>query len=260
MFPGVLRVTGLLLGSWGALTACVRERTLFDQSAADGGDAGATSSGLGSGKAGIGGKGPGAPGVPWDATSCVAALSQGKLGDACIGAFKCSASSSCCQSAALCEGGQLSLKSSCDECVASCTGDADCGLGRVCEAYECRDCRSGACPPSWLSVTRNGCPVCVPPSACKSAKDPSCGEGRACVAGLTCLPGCKGDPACCFGNQCAPIACETPELGDCLVVGCPAGSTCNVVAEAAACSCDAVNGKWSCDEPPTNTCVPDDKL
>jgi hypothetical protein len=260
MFGRAARAAGFLLGSCCAL-ACVRERTLFEQTRPSGGEAGAEAGGsTGSvGSSGFGGKAA-LPGSPWDSASCVAALSQGKTGDACVGVFKCSATSSCCQIVGLCEAGQFALKSGCDECVASCTGDADCGDGRVCEAYECRDCPSGPCPPTWLSVSRNGCPVCVPPSECKTHKDPSCADGQDCVAGLSCLPGCKDDPACCFGNQCAALGCQTPESADCLVVGCPAGSACQVAGKPVTCTCDELNGKWSCDQPPLNSCVVDDKL
>lgn len=263
MFGRTPRAPCLLLGAALALGACVREHTVFER-AGNGGEAGAAADGgvgatLGVGASGFGGKAPGGPDKPWDEASCLAALSQGKTGDACVGLFKCSATANCCQIVAVCEGAPLSVKSSCDDCVASCTGDADCGFGRLCEAYECRNCPTGPCPPTWLSISRNGCSVCVPPSECKMNKDGSCAEGEACVAGLSCLPGCKGDPACCFGNRCAPVKCQSPHNADCLEVGCPAGSTCKVVSEAVACKCDATSGEWSCEQPVLNTCIADDK-
>lgn len=254
------RTAGLVLACAGALAGCVRERALFEELSAAGTEADDGSNAGDGGAPAVGGKGNGGANVIWEAATCVAALSQGKNGDACVGGFKCSANANCCEIAAVCEANQLALKSACDVCSVSCTGDADCGAGRLCEAYECRDCRAGACPASWLTVVRNGCSVCVPPSQCNSGKGASCAGEQICVAGLSCLPGCKGDPACCFGNQCAPASCATPpDAADCLDVGCPAGMTCHVVAEAATCSCDAVIGKWSCEQPPLNSCVVDDK-
>lgn len=248
----------------GALSvACVRERTLFEKASAGASEMGAGGDPIGAGAqpgAGGGGKAAGDPGAPWDERSCVTALSQGKTGEPCVETLKCSASSGCCQIQAWCEGGQLQLANNCDACAASCTGDADCGPSRVCEAYQCRDCPKEACPLDWISVIRNGCSVCVPPSQCKATGDPRCAQGQACLAGLSCLPGCKGDPACCFGNQCAPASCASLEGLDCAVVGCPAGETCKVVGEPAACACDAKSGKWACDAQPINSCSVPQKL
>jgi hypothetical protein len=246
-------------------SACVREHTLFEQGedggAGTGGQAGSEASptaGKGSADGGTpnaGGTGPGAPGAPWDEKSCVAALSLGKAGDACVASFKCTATTGCCQVIALCDAGVLGIQNNCDACVASCTSDGDCGPGRLCDAYECQECTKEACPPTWTSVNRNGCAVCVPPNQCKSEKDPACVDGQICVAGLACLPGCKGDLACCFGNQCAPLSCAPPDTVDCLIVGCAPGSTCKVAGDAVSCACDVKTSKWSCAEPPKNFCV-----
>jgi len=255
-----------LLGMGTVLSVgCVQEGTLFQSTAGAAGNseenAGATGSGepgmgFGAGAAGSSGKGPGTAGPVWTEAKCVTALSQGKTGEFCSSPFKCSATSGCCQVVASCEGGLLAVKSACNDCAASCTVDADCGFGRLCEAYHCRDCSKEPCPPTWIVASRNGCSVCVPPSECHLEQDPACGTGQICVAGLTCLPGCKSDPACCFGNQCALAGCGPLDAADCLVVGCAPLSMCKVASEAMPCTCDGKSGKWVCEKPPINTCIP----
>ena len=265
----------------GSLGACVRERTLFEDSGEGGGQAGdrgasGAAGGAGdssanagaasaAGMAGVASAGAmpiseaGASGstLPaWNEKTCVAALSAGKTGDPCVDSFKCTATSNCCQIVGYCQSGALSLQNTCDVCITTCTTDADCGAGRLCDNYECRDCPGDACPENWNTVIRNSCKVCVPPNQCKDKAGADCDAGQICVAGLSCLSGCKDDPACCFGNQCADAVCGPPEGVDCLSVGCAAGSFCKVAGPAVACACNVKIGKWSCATPPVNSCAP----
>lgn len=242
-----------LLVALASVSACVREHTLFEAPGSTGGAAGAASEGDGN----AGGDLPGTTVGPWTEKTCLQALGQGQTGDPCLGPFSCSGTVQCCQYVAGCKADQLVVTESCDGCVAKCTSDGDCDNGRICEAYECIDCPKDECPATWSPITRNGCNVCVPPNRCKAPSgDPACGDGQVCVAGLSCLSGCKGDLACCAGNQCTSSACTTLEGADCLTVGCPAGSTCKIVGDAVDCKCDDQAGKWTCASPPVNVCVP----
>lgn len=260
----------------GLLPACVREHTLFDDlgsagatagnaAGAGGGIAGASSGANAGGadatgkagaqsanEAGASGAGP----VPWEEKTCVAALSSGKTGEACVSTFKCSATSGCCQIIGFCDGKTLTVQSDCGLCISICSADGDCGAGKLCENYECHECSKDACPDGWNNVIRNGCTVCVPPNQCKESSDPTCGSDQACVAGLSCLSGCKEDPTCCFGNRCAAAACGPPDNVDCLLVGCRPGTFCKVAGPAADCACDPKVGKWLCSTPPVNLCAP----
>ena len=264
----------LLLAALSAsLAGCVRERTLFDDASpgqAGTSGAGTTDGGAGARPANEGGAlGAGASGAPsagappaneagtgaapWEEKTCIAALSLGKSGDPCVDTFKCTATTECCGVTGFCTGGELTIQNGCGLCTTACTTDADCGAGRLCDGYACRDCPSDACPDDWQVVIRNSCKVCVPPTECKEKG--GCAVGEICVAGSSCLPNCKGDPACCFGNQCADAACGPPDGVDCLLVGCPPGSFCKVAGPAVECSCDVKTGKWSCASPPSNACV-----
>jgi hypothetical protein len=246
---------------------CVREHTLFEAQAEGGsagsaGTAGASGTTSDAGAAGNSGStSGGAPGqagstgasAPWTKASCVAALSAGKTGDACVAPFQCSAMADCCQINAYCKADTLVLESACDRCATSCSADSDCGPGALCENYQCLPCPADPCPASWLPVVRNGCSVCVPKSQCKSDQD--CSGGQICSAGFSCLPGCKNDPGCCFGNQCATAACGPPIGVDCLLVGCPPGSLCKAGTDAAACKCDPQLNQWTCSPKPSNLCI-----
>ena len=250
----------------GFTSACVREHTLFetDPSATgpsgEAGDNGGTTSPGGNGTSAGGGTEPenggatnATTGAPWVKATCVAALSAGKIGDACSGAFSCSATFDCCQVGVTCKAEQLYVQNACDQCATSCTVDADCAAGQLCEAYQCVVCPSDPCPDSWNTVDRNGCAVCVPKNQCK--EDLDCGADQKCLPGASCLSGCKSDPACCFGNQCVPTICEPPKEADCVVVGCAAGSACKATSPAVECSCDAKLGTWSCTGTIVNSCV-----
>ncbi len=257
----------------GSLAACVREHTLFDEaSAGQSGTTGTTgtsgtSDGGAAGSAGGGTNDPGtsgaensgAPGTtqtPWDEAHCVEALSAGKDGEACLDTFKCTATADCCQILGVCTSGSFTLQKSCDLCIKTCTTDADCGSGKLCDNYECHDCPAQECPDTWSLIIRSDCKVCVPPNECKEASGAGCPVGDVCIAGLTCLPSCKDDPACCFGNRCAPKECGPPKGVDCLLVGCPAGTSCKVAGPAANCACDPKLGTWSCTPDPQNQCAP----
>jgi len=270
------------------LTGCVREHTLFDSGAggqagqpngaagevkvADAGSppnlgqAGRTESAAGSpaaGMAGIAGaRGEagtaGTPSAAWTESTCEAALGQGKTGDPCLEVFKCTTTADCCETIASCDGSALNILNNCALCPTKCSADSDCGAKSLCENYQCRSCPSDPCPDTWATVLRNNCPVCVPPNKCKMAGDPVCGE-LICAPGLSCLPGCKDDPACCFGNQCVPRECPSLKAWDCLLVGCAAGSLCKVSGPASECKCYADSGTFVCPPPNgnsnNNTCV-----
>ena len=194
--------------------------------------------------------------VPWDEAHCVEALSAGTDGDPCADDFKCTATTDCCQIIGYCAGKTLSIQRTCNLCIKTCTTDADCGSGKLCDNYECHDCSSEACPDTWSTIIRSDCKVCVPPNECKDAAGTGCPDNEVCIAGLTCLSGCKGDPACCYGNRCAAKECSPPNNVDCLLVGCAAGTSCKVAGPAADCACDPKLGKWSCTPTPLNLCAP----
>ncbi len=227
--------------------ACVRPHTVFEEGA----EAGGGGMKVGEGGAGSGG-GPAPSMKPWDQETCVAALSNGKNGDACVAPLKCSAFFDCLQLDAACNEGALLIGMTDGVCSTSCSADSDCKAGQICEAYECQNCPSDVCWLGWSSIVRNACTVCVPPSQCKSDKE--CGDSSACFAGLSCLPGCKGDPLCCFGNQCALSECGSPPLDDCLKSGCVPGTFCAVTGEAQSCKCDPSAGKWLCSAESVNQC------
>ncbi|HKO49443.1 MAG TPA: hypothetical protein VJV79_17060, partial [Polyangiaceae bacterium] len=190
---------------------------------------------------------------PWTESSCEDALSAGKTGDPCVGNFKCSVTIDCCSILAYCEGSALTAQSNCTLCPVKCSADSDCGAKELCENYQCRSCPTQPCPETWSAVLRNGCPVCVPPSQCKQTGDPVCGE-LSCIAGFSCLPGCKSDPSCCFGNRCVEASCSILKELDCVVVGCFPGSICKVDGAAVECKCQPSSGTFSCTGTRRNSC------
>ncbi|MGC4086655.1 MAG: hypothetical protein QM756_01925 [Polyangiaceae bacterium] len=92
----------------------------------------------------------------------------------------------------------------------------------------------------------------MPPSECPG---PDCGADSYCYAGRTCLPNCPNDPNCCFGNVCSSPGCDKTANLDCDIVGCPDGSSCNVVDPGQVCSCQS--GRWLCSTGSRNACVAD---
>jgi hypothetical protein len=157
---------------FGAL-ACVREHTLFEDEASQGGVSGTNdmAGASGGGSVGMLAAGSGAAGdtrppkvLPWVKETCLAALSAGTMGDPCSGAFTCSATADCCQVNVICKGDMLTVQNACDKCVVPCSVDSDCSTRKLCEASQCVDCPVGPCPPNSKMVVRNACPVCVPPA------------------------------------------------------------------------------------------------
>jgi len=125
-----------------------------------------------------------------------------------------------------------------------CSGDLDCDEGAWCVGGRCAPCVEEPCREGWVSVPRNGCGWCVPPSEC--AEDADCTDGGLCSPGQACLPGCDPEePGCCHGNLCDVTGCGTVGL-DCAVVGCPDGRRCVGGGAAEECGCDVERGAWLC--------------
>lgn len=138
--------------------------------------------------------------------------------------------------------------------ASACSTDKQCPEQEWCRSGRCGPCPGAtSCPEGWVTVPRHGCDWCVPSSDCRS--DAECGDGR-CYPGRACLPGCEpGDPACCHGNLCDVEGCGGTESIDCLLVGCPEGSSCvgDGIAPAS-CGCDASTGAWLCSDASDRVC------
>lgn len=263
--PPSLPLNRALVCFWiGALATpgCVYDHQLLDRTGAGGSPAGAaTTSGTTSKSDGGGGSSANDGGTPntvptpqpWTEATCLTAVASGASGDPCSGDFKCSGSQDCCQTIAACTGEKLLVQKNCDACVTSCSADSDCKkTGQICENYECRECPQLGCPTGWSSILRNDCVVCVPPSQCKA--DVDCPGEETCFAGASCLPGCKEDPACCFGNLCGMPACGRPTNLDCTIIGCAPGTFCKAAEPPGECKCDTGFGKWICSTSTVSSC------
>jgi len=260
------RAGWLVSSYWLVGAACSREHVLFElgvggEAGQMPGEGGTKPGGTEQGGTEQGGTEQGGTSNPstttaWTEATCVAALSGGKTGDPCVGAFSCTGSVECCRTTANCKGEQLILETTCGLCTTACTSDSDCETGKLCENYQCRACPTEPCPKGWSTIFRNQCAFCVPPNECKDAGNSDCSPGLACLAGLTCLPGCKADPSCCFGNRCSDPQCSSATGEDCLVVGCSAGSFCKMAGAPSVCKCDPSGSGWICEGGSGNVCVP----
>lgn len=244
---------------WLALFAvsCVVDRQVLDQALQVGG----SSSGVG-GKAeppsppqggtenppGSGGSGGAMP-VFWG--DCLDAL-RGHDGDGCDPtAFPCQFQQGCTLRYAACQGDPavgfaLIVGTDTSQCSMACTTDGDCVAGNWCIAGTCQPCtKEEMCQPNWEVVDRNGCVMCAPRNQCKD--NSGCGMDETCMAGQTCLPGCRqNDPSCCYGNLCVNRACPPPDRLDCSIVGCALEARC-IASTPAKCFCGAPDYVWQCD-------------
>lgn len=154
-------------------------------------------------------------------------------------------------------------------CETTCEDDGDCAFGAEwCEDGACLPCPDfdcAACPPGFVSETRNGCSLCSCEPAPQCDDERPCPPNAVCVGVGACTDDCApGDVSCCESAICEPVTVEEcgPSPAGCVETGCPGDLVCDteVGCMPSSCSCDPATGEWACDDDcGGGTCVePDD--